>query len=132
MTILKEHRNMLCIILICLFLILPIVVLLVCFTPINTAYANSNEELQNNLSQINEEQQASSNEENTYISGKIEWVDDYDVVHPMRRVMVKICDYDTPSITENLGTVYTDQEGNYSFGFKNKDQLLDLENGGYD
>lgn len=68
----------------------------------------------------------------TYITGKLEWIDDAGNIHPIRRVAVEICDYDSSLVSEVLGTVFTDNDGNYSFAFKNKDQLLDFENGGYD
>ncbi|MDR2267239.1 MAG: hypothetical protein LBE09_06635 [Christensenellaceae bacterium] len=67
----------------------------------------------------------------TYVNGLLQWKDDAGELHPLRRIMVDIMDYDgiAPDI---LGTVYTNNEGRYSFTFDNADLLLEFENGGYD
>ncbi|MDE5565432.1 MAG: hypothetical protein K2I77_00450, partial [Anaeroplasmataceae bacterium] len=67
----------------------------------------------------------------TYVKGTLTWLDDDGVSHPLRRVMIRI--YDKQSTGEtHIGTVFSDNEGNFSFTFQNKDQLLDFENGGLD
>ncbi|MDR0696778.1 MAG: leucine-rich repeat protein [Christensenellaceae bacterium] len=75
--------------------------------------------------------QSSSSSKTTYIEGTLKWKDDYNVVHPLRRIAVEIYDYD--GICDDfIGNTYTDHEGYYSYSFNNKDALLDFENGGYD
>lgn len=95
-----------------------------------TSITNEATLLQNQDTYANVTQTDSS--ANTYIKGKLEWIADDGVIHPLRRVQVKICDYESNVLTQNLGTVFTDNDGNYSFAFENKDKLLDFENGGYD
>lgn len=67
----------------------------------------------------------------TYVTGTLHWLDSANVAHPLRRVMVELYDYDAISPT-SLGVEYTNNEGQYSFEFENADDVLDLENGGYD
>ena len=52
-------------------------------------------------------------------------------LHPLRHVMVRIYDKE-PIGTTHLGTVYTDNDGNFSYTFTNPDGFWDFENGGYD
>jgi uncharacterized repeat protein (TIGR02543 family) len=75
--------------------------------------------------------QAASSSKTTYIEGTLKWKDDYDVVHPLRRISVEIYDYDG-LCDDFIGNTFTNSDGYYSYSFDNKDALLDFENGGYD
>ncbi len=67
----------------------------------------------------------------TYVKGTLRWTDDSGVTHPLRRVMVRIYDKE-PIGQSHIGTVYSDNQGNFSFTFQNKDGFWDFENGGLD
>ena len=69
--------------------------------------------------------------QDTYVQGQMRWIDDGGIWHPIRRAMVKIYDEDLLFDTL-LTTVYTDDEGYFSYAFDNADGALNLEDGGYD
>lgn len=70
-------------------------------------------------------------DKSTYVQGTLQWIDDSGNYHPLREIKVNI--FDNQPVGENLlGTVYTDNSGNFSFTFQNKDGFWDFENGGYD
>ncbi len=62
------------------------------------------------------------------ISGLLQWKDDNNVNHPLRRVMVKI--YDKELIGETLiATTYTDNSGRFSYMFDNPDDFWEFGGG---
>lgn len=67
----------------------------------------------------------------TYLKGTLVWIDDAQNKHPLRHVMVEIYDKE-PIGSTLLATTYTDDEGKYSYTFKNPDGFWDFEDGGYD
>ncbi len=70
-------------------------------------------------------------DKDTFVKGTLKWTDDNGVTHPLRRVQVDIFDKE-PSGETHIGTVYSDNVGNFSFTFQNKDGFWDFENGGLD
>ena len=75
---------------------------------------------------------STSNVGDTEIYGILRWsegITENDPTHPLRGVKVEIRDSDTIG-SKLLGTVYTDNGGNYSLKFNNDSSVL--ENGGYD
>ena len=66
----------------------------------------------------------------TSVNGMLQWTDDDNNIHPLRGTMVRI--YDLQAFgTTYLGTVYTDNYGNFSYSIFNSDGLLDYEQSGY-
>lgn len=62
----------------------------------------------------------------TYIEGVLQWKDDNDNIHALRRVKVSV--YDSNMIGSTLlGTVFTDHSGNYELAFTNDTSIF--ENG---
>lgn len=60
----------------------------------------------------------------TVIKGLLQWKDDSAVLHPLRRVMVKI--YDKEVFGSSLiATVYSDNSGNFSYVFDDDDGILE-------
>lgn len=70
-------------------------------------------------------------DKDTYVQGSLKWVDDSGVTHPLRRTMVRIYDKE-PIGYLHIGTVYSDNQGNFSFTFQNEDDFFDFDNGGLD
>lgn len=70
-------------------------------------------------------------DKDTYVKGRVVWIDDNGVTHPLIRCMIRIYD-EEPIGSTHIGTVYTDYSGDYSFTFQNKDGFWDFENGGLD
>lgn len=66
----------------------------------------------------------------TSVNGMLQWTDDDNNIHPLRGTLVKI--YDIQAFgTTYLGTVYTDNYGNFSYSIFNSDGLWDYEQSGY-
>lgn len=74
---------------------------------------------------------AASVSKKTYVRGTLQWVDNTGEPFPLRHVLVKIYDYDAAS-DKLLGSVISDNNGNYYFEFYNPDEVFDFENGGAD
>lgn len=73
--------------------------------------------------------QSRSSIADTYIEGTLSWVDDNDQYHPLIGVKVDIYDNDNKIVMNKLGTVYTNDEGKYYFGFVNDSGSIEK---GYD
>lgn len=68
---------------------------------------------------------------NTYVEGTFRWVDDKNAPHPLQYNLVQL--WDKEPIGERLiMESYTDENGFFRFSFKNEDDCLSFENGGYD
>lgn len=65
----------------------------------------------------------------TFIEGTLSWIDDNDKYHPLIGVKVDIYDNDNKIVMNKLGTVHTDDEGKYYFGFVNDSGSIEK---GYD
>ena len=68
-----------------------------------------------------------TNTQEIYIEGLLRWRDDDNNIHPLRSVMVEIYRTDAISTTQ-LGTVYTDNDGNFSYTFINSNGMWGSEN----
>jgi hypothetical protein len=73
----------------------------------------------------------SIDEPDTFISGELKWKDDNSNEFPLRFSKVQLWDKE-PLGERLLMETYTDENGEYSFAFKNATSVIQLENGGYD
>ena len=64
-------------------------------------------------------------DDNFKVEGIIQWEDDWGNIHPLQYTKVSVFDQD-PLIDDNLGTMYTNEYGEYRFIIdKNVDDLFD-------
>ena len=61
----------------------------------------------------------------TFVEGTIEWKDDFGIKHPVRGVLVTLYDDELGVAKEKLGECITNNNGEYSIGFQNQDELVD-------
>ena len=61
----------------------------------------------------------------TFVEGTIEWKDDFGMNHPVRGVLVTLYDDELDVAKEKLGDCITNDNGEYSIGFQNQDELAD-------
>ncbi|MBE6536391.1 MAG: M4 family metallopeptidase [Ruminococcaceae bacterium] len=73
----------------------------------------------------------SATSEECSIFGLLLWEDDFGLKHPLRNIMIEIYDKE-PIGSDLLGITYTDNSGFFNYDFKNPDNWIELENGGYD